>query len=137
MHDQIAALLDDGLARLGNCDRTAVAMRYLQEKSVREVAQTIGISEAAAQKRINRGIAKLRDGYARRGIRTEADGLASQMTLQGTLVAPAALTADIATVATSATTRIATATLRTMLMVKIQVAAVVCGVVMMVAGTAA
>jgi RNA polymerase sigma factor (sigma-70 family) len=59
--DAISPILDDALARLGRTDRSAVAMRFLQGKSLREVAQSMGISEQAAQKRVMRAVGRLRD----------------------------------------------------------------------------
>src|SRR5438552_8857230 len=58
--DSLERHLDDAMARLGEKDRGAVAMRFLQGKSLREVGAAMGISEEAAQKRVSRAVEKLR-----------------------------------------------------------------------------
>src|SRR4051812_26486419 len=50
----VASMLDDALARLGEIDRSAVAMRYLQGKTLREIGDALGLSETAATKRVAR-----------------------------------------------------------------------------------
>jgi RNA polymerase sigma factor (sigma-70 family) len=72
----ITAILDQGLARLDERDRTAVTLHYLQGRSMNEVAGMVGITPAAAQKRTQRAIARLRRFFAGRGIEatTEAVG---------------------------------------------------------------
>src|SRR4051812_1305503 len=65
----ISPLLDQAIARLGELDRCALTLRYLQGKSVREVADAMQLSEDAASKRSLRAVGKLRDYFARRGIR--------------------------------------------------------------------
>jgi RNA polymerase sigma factor (sigma-70 family) len=60
-------LIDDALCRLGAKDRTAVTLRYLHGKSRREVAEAMGISEEAAERRLSRAMAKLRASFVRRG----------------------------------------------------------------------
>jgi RNA polymerase sigma factor (sigma-70 family) len=78
----IAAALDDALARLGQSDRSAVAMRFLQGKSLTEVGESFGITQQAAQKRVTRAVARLRDYFARHGIHLEADALSRRLALQ-------------------------------------------------------
>src|ERR1051326_3821868 len=68
--DEIAPQLDDALAKLSDADRTAVVLRYFERKSHSEVATALGITEAAAQKRIARAIDRLRDFFARKQIST-------------------------------------------------------------------
>jgi RNA polymerase sigma factor (sigma-70 family) len=58
---QLAGEVDAALARLPEADRAILALRYLEQKSVAEVAQNLGISEAAAQKRIGRAMTRLRE----------------------------------------------------------------------------
>jgi len=99
--DSVSPLLDDALARLGRNDRSAVAMRFLQGKSLREVAQTMGISEQAAQKRVTRAVGRLRDSFARRGITLESAELVGNLARQHAQVAPPVLAALVATKALS------------------------------------
>ena len=73
--EELLALLDDGLSRLKAADREAIALRYLQGRPLREVGETLGISEEAARKRVDRGVEKLRGYFARKGIPTAAGAL--------------------------------------------------------------
>ena len=49
------------LLRLEEPDRSAVTLRYLEQRSYGEVAAALGITEAAARKRVSRGIKSLRE----------------------------------------------------------------------------
>lgn len=51
--------LDESLARLNEQDREVVILHYLERKTHREIAQSLGKSEAAVQKRCHRCLAKL------------------------------------------------------------------------------
>ena len=46
---QLAPLLDEALSRLGEKDRAAVVLRFFKDKSLRDIAAALRISEAAAQ----------------------------------------------------------------------------------------
>ncbi len=60
------AALDAALQQLSPTDRSLLAARFYQGQSIREVAQQFGITEAAAKKRINRAIERLRSIVRRR-----------------------------------------------------------------------
>jgi RNA polymerase sigma factor (sigma-70 family) len=57
---RISPLLDEALDRLGEKDRDAIALRFLEHKSLKQVAEKLGVSEDGAQKRVTRAIEKLR-----------------------------------------------------------------------------
>jgi RNA polymerase sigma factor (sigma-70 family) len=101
---EVVQALDAALAHLGEADRGAITMRYLQSRSVREVAASLGVSEEAAQKRVTRAIAKLRDYFRRRGVMVEAGTLAGGLSRQAALCAPAALPAVVLATVTSGMT---------------------------------
>jgi RNA polymerase sigma factor (sigma-70 family) len=48
---QIEPLIDDAMSALDETDRSAVLLRYFENKSLREVGAALGASEDAAQKR--------------------------------------------------------------------------------------
>jgi RNA polymerase sigma factor (sigma-70 family) len=79
----IEGILDEFLARLGERDRGTIVLRYMQQKSVDEVAATLRISPPAAQKRITRALSRLKRLLAHRGIVTAGaaleQGLCSQV----------------------------------------------------------
>jgi len=55
------------MGRLGERDRNAVVLRFFENKTAREVAVTLKINEAAAHKRVNRALDKLRKIFSKRG----------------------------------------------------------------------
>ncbi len=63
----IQPVLDDSLAALPDKDREALLLRFYRSLGVREIGAILGISTHAAQKRIDRATARLRDQLARRG----------------------------------------------------------------------
>src|SRR5207248_10809145 len=90
----VAPILDEALAHLNLKDRSAIALRYFQSKTARNVGLYLGISEPAAQKRITRALERLRGLLARRGISTPADAMELALA-QSLCVAPAALASAI------------------------------------------
>jgi RNA polymerase sigma factor (sigma-70 family) len=64
----VAPHLDAALADLGESERNAIVLRYLQQRSFREVGSTLKITEDAAKKRVSRALEKLRKILERRGV---------------------------------------------------------------------
>ena len=107
----IEPLLDEGMQTLDETDRAAVLLRYFENKSLREVGQTFGTSEDAAQKRVSRAVDRLREFFAKRGVAVGAGGLAVAISANAVHAAPAGLaTAISATAALAGTTVAAAAT---------------------------
>jgi RNA polymerase sigma factor (sigma-70 family) len=77
--DALARILDDTLNRLSLHDRTAVALYYLENRSLREVGEALCISERAAQKRVSRALIRLRGILMRQGIVCPADALETNL----------------------------------------------------------
>src|SRR5256885_13958021 len=102
--DALTPTLDEALARLGDRDRSAIAMRFFEDKSLREVGVAMGVSEEAAQKRVTRAVEKLRGFFARRGVRMPSDGMMNALARQSAALAPAALGPIIAAKALGAVT---------------------------------
>ena len=73
------AELDAAMQRLKVSDRTVLAARFFQALSVPEVAEQLGISQAAAEKRISRAIDRLRKALLaqRNGIATHSGAVAA------------------------------------------------------------
>src|SRR5207245_5159356 len=97
--EQIAPQLDEALGELGEGDRDALLLRYFERKSAREIAQTLGTSEDAAQKRVSRAVERLREFFAKRGITVGASGLVVVITANGVQAAPVGLAATISSAA--------------------------------------
>ncbi len=111
--EQIAPHLDAALDTLTEADHDAVMLRYFERKPAHEMAQALGISEEAAQKRLTRAVERLREFFAKRGVTVGASGLAAAISGNAIQAAPAGLaaaaTASILET-TVATTVIATTT---------------------------
>src|SRR5438093_10161818 len=100
--DQIAPHLDEALGELNEGDRDALLLRYFERKSAREMAQTLGTSEDAAQKRVSRAIERLREFLAKRGVTVGASRLVVVISANAVEAAPVGLAVTISTTATLA-----------------------------------
>jgi RNA polymerase sigma-70 factor (ECF subfamily) len=71
---ELRAALGDALTRLPSGDRELLALRHLEQRTTREVAQVLGISEGALRVRHVRALRRLRDlldgSFGRSGDRT-------------------------------------------------------------------
>jgi RNA polymerase sigma factor (sigma-70 family) len=74
---RISPAIDEALESLGDADRNALLLRFYNEKSHRETAIALGVSEDAAKKRVTRALEKLRSFFAGRGITLSVGLLAS------------------------------------------------------------
>ncbi len=109
--EQIAPHLDAALGELGESDRDALLLRYFERKTAQEMARTLGISDEAAQKRVNRAVDRLREHLAKRGLAAGAAGLAAIITANAVQAAPAGLLVTISAAASALTaTTLASAT---------------------------
>src|SRR6266850_1853314 len=72
---QIAPLLDAAMAGLSEADHDAVALRFFDGKSMKEISAALGASEDAVKMRVNRAVEKLRIFFTRRGIVCSAAAL--------------------------------------------------------------
>ena len=75
--DDLLRLLDDALAHLRAADREAVSLRYLENQAIEQISAALSVSEAAARKRIDRAVGKLRDYFIRHGARCSAPAVAA------------------------------------------------------------
>ena len=87
----IEPLLDEAMESLRPTDRAAVVLRYFQNKSLREVGQSLGLSEDSAQKRVSRATERLRHFLSKRGITVGTSGLALALTANAVQSAPTGL----------------------------------------------
>src|SRR6185369_10847275 len=56
---QLAPVLDEAITQLGNEDRTAILLRFFEQRDFRSVGEALGSNEEAARKRVNRALEKL------------------------------------------------------------------------------
>ena len=106
--ENIAPHLDAALGELNELDRDALLLRYFERKSARAMAQTLGISDEAAQKRVNRAVERLREFFAKRGVTIGAGGLVVVISANAVQAAPVGLAVTISTAAALAGTTLAT-----------------------------
>ena len=89
----------DTCFELHEADRTAVVLRFLENRSLREVGTALGLQENAARMRVDRALDKLRGLLARRGVTSTVSGLTSALALGVVTPAPEALAAAVASTA--------------------------------------
>lgn len=70
--EEMAQHLDTAMAELRGPDRDALLMRHFENGSLREVGEALGITEAAARKRVARALDRLRNAFRRRGLSISA-----------------------------------------------------------------
>jgi RNA polymerase sigma factor (sigma-70 family) len=102
---QLAPLLDDAMAELGETDRTALVLRYFENKTAAEIAATLRMKEDAVQKRVARALEKLRARFVKRGVTLTATVIAGAVAANSVQAAPAglAVTVKAASLAAAAT----------------------------------
>jgi len=91
----VEPFLDEAMHTLDETDRAAVLLRYFENKSFRDVGQTLGTSDDAAQKRVSRAVERLREFLAKRGVTVGASGLVVVISANAVQAAPVGLTATI------------------------------------------
>lgn len=98
----IEPFLDEAMESLGEADRTAVLLRYFENKSLREVGDALGATEDAAQKRVTRALERLRAILARRKVAVSSATLAALLSANACSAVPPALFATLAAGAAAA-----------------------------------
>jgi RNA polymerase sigma factor (sigma-70 family) len=96
---RVEPLLDEAMATLEATDRAAILLRYFENQSLREVGQTLGTTDDAAQKRVSRAVERLREFFAKRDVSIGAGGLAAVISANAVQAAPVGLAATISTAA--------------------------------------
>jgi RNA polymerase sigma factor (sigma-70 family) len=107
---QIEPLLDDAMDALDETDRSAILLRYFENKTLREVGEALGTSDDAAQKRVSRAVEQLREFFSKRNVTIGAGGLAVLISANAVQAAPVGLAATISAAAILAGTAVHTST---------------------------
>ena len=113
--EDIAPLLDQAMGKLGETDRNVVVLRYFENKSAAEVAAKLHLTEAAARKRADRALEKLRKFFTGRGVSLTAVILAAAISTHSVKAAPVGLAKALSA---AAITKGATASIPTLTLVK-------------------
>jgi hypothetical protein len=98
--DATQSLIFKAISKLSTTDQSAVVLRYFQDRTIGEVAQSLAISEEAARKRLSRALDKLHSFLESYGINNAQDALALSLTPGLSIPAPqAALAKSIVNIA--------------------------------------
>jgi RNA polymerase sigma factor (sigma-70 family) len=108
---QIAPLLDDALAALGDKDHNALVLRFFEGKDLKQVGAALGTGEDTARMRVNRAIEKLRTSFKRRGITLSAAAIAGAVSANSVHAAPVGLAPAISAAALTHGAAVGTSTL--------------------------
>jgi len=101
-------VLDEAMDALDDADRAAVLLRYFENKNLREVGESLGTSDDAAQKRVSRAVERLRDFFSKRNVTIGASAMVAVISANAVQAAPVGLAVTISTAAVLAGTTVAT-----------------------------
>ncbi|HEY1109675.1 MAG TPA: sigma-70 family RNA polymerase sigma factor [Opitutaceae bacterium] len=93
--ERLRPVIDDALSELDAADREAVLLRYFEQQPFASVAARLRLTEAAAYKRVERALDKLRQRLARRGVTSTAVALAAVLGAHTATAAPVGLAAMV------------------------------------------
>ena len=93
--EQVAPYLDESLNQLNPADRDALVLRFLKQQDLRSVGTALGISDDAAQKRVDRALEKLHVLLKHRGATLSAAALGTALATQAVTAAPVGLAASV------------------------------------------
>ncbi len=94
--DPLVPLLDEGMLHLREMDRVALLLRFFEDRSLRDVGESIGVDEDAARKRVARALDRLTDFFRKRGFAVPAGTAGAALLAHATQAAPATLAATAA-----------------------------------------
>jgi len=139
--EQIAPLLDEAIAQLGEKDRNAVLMRFFKQKSLRDVGLALGVNANTAQMRITRAVEKLQKFLLKRGVTSTTATFTAAISANSVQAAPIALTKSITAIAiakgaaaSSSTLTLVKGALKIMAWTKAKTAILACVGVLLAAG---
>lgn len=92
---RLRPVLDAALADLKEGDRAAILLRYLQGLDYAAVGERLALTDNAARMRTERALDRLREQFARRGIKSTTAALALALAGESALAAPAGLAATV------------------------------------------
>lgn len=95
----MAPILDEVITQLGSEDRTAILLRFFEQRDFRGVGAALGSNEDAARMRVNRALGKLQSLLKARGVTLSAAALGTVLAAETVSAAPAALAAAACTAA--------------------------------------
>lgn len=106
----VAPELDEAINELDDDDRTAILLRFFEQRDFRSVGAALGSNEDAARMRVTRALEKLETLLKRRGVTTTAAALSTVLFANAAPAAPIGLAATISTATALTGTTITAAT---------------------------
>ena len=99
--ESLSPQLDEVLSNLGSADRRVIVLRFLQGKSLTEVAAIVGITHDAARQRVHRAIERMRGMLHARGVTVAPAALGPSLAAHAVGAAPPHLASAIVSAAAS------------------------------------
>lgn len=96
---QVAPILDEAITQLEDEDRTAILLRFFEQRDFRSVGEALGSNEDAARMRVNRALEKLNGLLKHAGVTLSVAALGAALTAGAVTAAPIGLAATISSVA--------------------------------------
>jgi len=93
--DRLRPVLDQAVNELGERDRDAVMLRFIEGRAFADIGAVLRLSEDAARMRVDRALDKLRELLAKRGITSTSAALAVVLAEQAGVAAPTGLAASV------------------------------------------
>ena len=97
----LAPLLDEAIEALRAEDRTAILLRFFEQRDFRSIGEALGSNEDAARKRVTRAVEKLHGLLKGRGVSLSAAALGTVLATETMTAAPGGLAASLAGTALS------------------------------------
>jgi RNA polymerase sigma factor (sigma-70 family) len=135
----VRPILDEAIDQLPEADRDAIVLRFFERWNHRAIGDALGTTEAAAQKRVERALEKLRVLLARRGVALTVAALAVAVGSASATAAPAGLAITVSTTALASATAgagVTLSTLKIMAMTKLKITVIAATIALLAAGTA-
>src|ERR1039457_1767253 len=76
---EVAPILDEAILQLGSEDRTAILLRFFEQRDFCTLGEALGSNEDAARMRVNRALEKLHSLLTRRGVTLSAAALGTAL----------------------------------------------------------
>jgi RNA polymerase sigma factor (sigma-70 family) len=96
---QVAPILDEAITQLGPEDRTAILLRFFEQRDFRSVGEALGSNEDAARMRVSRALDKLHSLLKQRGVTLSIAALGTVLAASSAIAAPAGLAGAVSGVA--------------------------------------
>jgi RNA polymerase sigma factor (sigma-70 family) len=100
---QVAPILDEAITKLETNDRTAILLRFFEQRNFQAVGEALGSNEDAARMRVNRALGKLHALLKHRGVTLSITGLGAVLTAKAVAAAPTGLAVAFSGIALAST----------------------------------